>query len=193
MKRLILLVLFSLFFLGVGGFTSSFETRSPSASLISPSLPEIACQSALDDLYTFASTGLGYLPNPISKIIQVYGIAPDNVLVPSGVIMNFEDSPIWYGKQQPFDLDLKWGLGGYCGGESGAMLTGVLIPAGGTMADFKIMEGKMTPKLVPWEGAEETGALVIKPADPDNNKTWTYVYSTYLPENWDCNAGSVFP
>lgn len=192
MKRLISIFVAAFLLVGASAFAQETYSASPvnENTIVEPG----ACDSALADLYDYASTGLGYEPTPISKIIQVYGIAPGYELVPKGVILNFEESNVWFGQQQPFAPLLKWGFGGFRHETNGnTKLTGLIVPIGGTIANFQVMEGTMIPKAVPFEGAEETGALVITPGDPDNNHVWTYVYSTFTPENWDCSENSIFP
>jgi hypothetical protein len=109
-------------------------------------------------------------------------------------MLNFENSSTWFGKQQPFKSILKWGFGGFRTEPDGSTkLTGLIVPVGGTIADFKLMEGKMTPLKKPWTNALETGSLVIKPVDITNTKEWVYVYSAYSPEDWNCTQGIIIP
>lgn len=152
------------------------------------------CPVELAALHESAEEGMSAELTPISKVIQIYGIAPGYELVPVGVMLNFEDSSSWFGKQQPFETILKWGMGGFRKEADGSTkLTGLIVPIGGTIANFELMEGKMTPLNTPWAGALETGSLVIKPVDINNPNEWVYVYSSYAPEDWNCDAGIIFP
>lgn len=195
MKPFIFSVSAALLVLLIGlGVHASLSVAGSSETLSSGFVKGISCQAELDALHASAESGTGSELSPISKVIQVYGILPGYELVPVGVILNFEDSSTWYGKQQPFETILKWGMGGFRTETDGSTkLTGLIVPIGGTIANFELMEGKMTPLKTPWEGALETGALVINPVDITNPKQWVYAYSSYSPENWNCEQGSVFP
>jgi hypothetical protein len=174
--------------LGVHAFVLGMD-----AGAVLPQSPSdgLSCQAELDALYAYAAEGMGFEPSPITTIHQVFGIAPGMYLVPSGVILNFEDSSTWFGRQQPFDSLLKWGHGGFRHESDGTTkLTGLIYPIDGNQ--YQLMEGTMTPLNTPWDGALETGALVIQPADPNNPKEWVYVYSSYAPADWNCEQGTIW-
>lgn len=197
MSRLVSMLVIFAVALSAGLFVhASVSAQEPSVLLQPNPQDGVSCEAVLEDLHASAEVGMGSEMGPLTKVIQVFGIAPGMELVPVGVMLNFEDSSTWYGKQQPFSstVPLKWGIGGFRSELDGSTkLTGLIVPIGGTIANFEMVEGKMTPLKTPWEGALETGALVIKPVDITNPKEWVYVYSSYTPENWNCEQGSVFP
>ncbi|MBI4043678.1 MAG: hypothetical protein HY393_02645 [Candidatus Diapherotrites archaeon] len=145
-----------------------------------------ACDNVLSGLHADAASALGYEPPPVSKVVQVSWLGPDYVKYPVGAILFFEDSPVWYGKQFPFDQNLKWGFGDIRKEGLITKLVGLIIPIGGTIADFQLALGVMTPFNKPMDNAEESGLLVFTPADPASTLSWVYVYDIYSPENWPC-------
>ncbi|MEK6970804.1 MAG: hypothetical protein AABW68_03880 [archaeon] len=154
----------------------------------------VFCPVELGALHADASAAVGFDAPPISKVIQVYGILPGKELGPIGVILNFEGSTMWYAKQQPFSDELKWGFGGWRTKEDGSThLGGLLVPVGGTIVDFDLMSGEMVPLKVPLDSlAIESGALTILPEDPSDPNVWIYGYSSYAPNDWNCEQGNFF-